>query len=213
MNSSFPSKIGSLISNLRLSKGWTQADLSEKSGVPIRTIQRIEEGKTKRPQPRNRQDLATALEIDVSVFEEACRAGIVSSTVQVVLRPSDNDQTSVSTPIDTAEATASSREEPILINDMGTPRLFDYFCGRDDLLKKLKDQLCGGKITRSIALYGKPGVGKTAIAMAIANDSTVQHYFHGGILWAGLGTTPDIERIQRRWRNYKTSKQRRCRWR
>lgn len=104
-------------------------------------------------------------------------------------------------PLNMLEEDTSDNDRRISVNDTGIPRLFDHFCGRDDLLKKLKDQLCGSKITRSIALYGKPGVGKTAIAMAIANDPTVQQYFHGGILWAGLGTNPDIERIQRRWRN------------
>lgn len=201
MDSLFPSRLGSLLKQLRRSKGWTQADLFEKSKVPIRTIQRIEEGRTKSPQSENLKSLAKAFGIEVGVLQEACWDGKASDTVQTANYASDNDTPFPLMSRDTTEATMSSRVEQNLVNDMGIPRLFEHFLGRDDLIKILKDQLCGGKRTRTIAIYGKPGVGKTAIAIAIANDPTVQQYFHGGIFWAGLGTDPDIERIQRRWSN------------
>ena len=44
------------------------------------------------------------------------------------------------------------------------------------------------------ALGGLPGVGKTALAAAIATDPDVQAHFADGILWAGLGKSPDLRR-------------------
>lgn len=38
-------KIGEHIKEIRISKGFTQSELSEKSGVELRTIQRIENSK------------------------------------------------------------------------------------------------------------------------------------------------------------------------
>ena len=37
-------KIGEHIKEIRISKGFTQVELSEKSGIAVRTIQRIENG-------------------------------------------------------------------------------------------------------------------------------------------------------------------------
>jgi hypothetical protein len=44
--------------------------------------------------------------------------------------------------------------------------------GRDDLLKQLKGQLLAGKSI--IALHGLPGVGKTALAVALAHEPQVR---------------------------------------
>src|SRR5215470_11718762 len=41
------------------------------------------------------------------------------------------------------------------------------------------------------ALDGLPGVGKTALAVAVSLDAAVQAHFADGILWAGLGPHPD----------------------
>src|SRR6185437_12020909 len=49
------------------------------------------------------------------------------------------------------------------------------------------------------ALSGLPGVGKTAIALALAHDPEVQACFPDGILWAGLGRTPQILEILSQW--------------
>ncbi len=111
MNSSSPSNIGDLISHLRRSKRWTQAELSEKSGVPERTIQRIEERRTKKPHKQNLKDLAATLEIDEKVLIEACRAGKASDTGQVTDSLPSDDQITASTPSDTTEITPSPSNE------------------------------------------------------------------------------------------------------
>jgi transcriptional regulator with XRE-family HTH domain len=41
--------------------GWTQRDLAAASGVPERTLERIESGQTRRPHPRTMAALESAL--------------------------------------------------------------------------------------------------------------------------------------------------------
>ncbi|HEX9057145.1 MAG TPA: tetratricopeptide repeat protein [Ktedonobacterales bacterium] len=62
--------------------------------------------------------------------------------------------------------------------------------GRTQMLGRLKQQICvaGARV----ALAGLPGVGKTALALALVHDSDVQRYFPDGVLWAGLGPQPNV---------------------
>ncbi len=70
--------------------------------------------------------------------------------------------------------------------------------GRHQLLENLKLQLQSRK---NLALNGLPGVGKTTLVVKLVNTREVLEYFQGGILWAGLGSEPNIPRILRRWSN------------
>jgi transcriptional regulator with XRE-family HTH domain len=71
--------------------------------------------------------------------------------------------------------------------------------GRDSLLVQLKQQLCASENVALTALNGIPGVGKTALAVALANDADVQESFRDGILWAGLGPEPNVIGLLSRW--------------
>ncbi len=71
--------------------------------------------------------------------------------------------------------------------------------GRDPLVRQLKEQLCVGESLGLSALDGLPGVGKTALALALAYDPEVRAHFGDGILWAGLGPTPNPLRVLTRW--------------
>jgi len=75
---------------------------------------------------------------------------------------------------------------------LAPPRLEKYFVGRDDLLRDLKERLFAGGILAASALTGLPGVGKTALAIALAYDCEVIGHFQDGVLWAGLGRQPDV---------------------
>jgi len=83
-----------------------------------------------------------------------------------------------------------------------TPRSYDHqvpflalprppydLVGRDDLLQDMKQRLFAGD---SLALNGLPGVGKTALAIELANDAQVLKHFWDGVLWIGLGRQPDV---------------------
>ena len=71
--------------------------------------------------------------------------------------------------------------------------------GREKELAQLKAMLFekGGAVLT--ALNGLPGVGKTTLAVALANDEELRAHFHDGVLWAGLGPEPNVQGQLRRW--------------
>jgi len=73
---------------------------------------------------------------------------------------------------------------------MAPPRNPDGLAGRADILLELRSRLIAGRA--DIALYGLPGVGKTALAVELAHDRQVREAFPDGVLWAGLGQRPEL---------------------
>lgn len=80
----------------------------------------------------------------------------------------------------------------VIVPFLAPPRPQHPFIGRDGLLNTLKKQILDGDKSIALsALNGLPGVGKTALAVALAHDQEVLSYFTGGVLWAGLGYHPN----------------------
>jgi tetratricopeptide (TPR) repeat protein len=73
------------------------------------------------------------------------------------------------------------------------------FVGRLDLIQAVKAQLIGGGNKALAALDGKPGVGKTTLALYLAWESEVQEHFWGGVLWTSLGFNASFDYQLRRW--------------
>lgn len=73
--------------------------------------------------------------------------------------------------------------------------------GRGELIAELRRQLDTQKGLLQIALNGLPGVGKTTLAVQLANDAELQAIFKDGILWAGLGPQPNLLTSFSRWGN------------
>ncbi|HYU71128.1 MAG TPA: tetratricopeptide repeat protein, partial [Ktedonobacteraceae bacterium] len=71
--------------------------------------------------------------------------------------------------------------------------------GRYDEMTEVKQRLFAGSSVALTALNGLPGVGKTALAIALVHDEEVRKHFRDGILWAGLGPDPNIDRRLIRW--------------
>lgn len=59
--------IGEKVSQIRKEKAWSQEDLAERSGISVRTIQRIEKNGSK-PRPFTIQTLACALDVEVATL-------------------------------------------------------------------------------------------------------------------------------------------------
>jgi len=68
----------------------------------------------------------------------------------------------------------------------------DKLVGRDELFSKLKQLLLARGDPPRIVLQLLPGVGKSELAIHLARDRTVREHFSGGVLWANLGSKPDI---------------------
>lgn len=70
--------------------------------------------------------------------------------------------------------------------------------GRDGLLSDLLARLTAGH-SPALSTDGLPGVGKTALAVALAHDERVRQVLPDGVLWGGLGVNPDVVTVQNQW--------------
>jgi len=78
----------------------------------------------------------------------------------------------------------------------GVPPLPKAFVGGDERVAELRGRIMGGGV---LALEGTGGVGKTALATALAWDADVLAHFSGGVLWASLGPSPNADELLNRW--------------
>ncbi len=69
--------------------------------------------------------------------------------------------------------------------------------GRDALIERLEALVAFG--CRRIALYGLPGVGKTALLTHLAHSGVVQNQYPEGVLWATVGMKPKPLSILNEW--------------
>ena len=79
---------------------------------------------------------------------------------------------------------------------VGVPSSRRELIGRKSLLDGVVKRLLSGE---HLALYGRGGVGKTALAIGVANDPRIHAHFADGVLWAGLGTSPNVAEVLDRW--------------
>lgn len=80
------------------------------------------------------------------------------------------------------------------------PDLPPYFVPREELFAIKR--LLLGRPTASLApitLHGPAGMGKTALAAALAHDADVLRAFPDGVLWASLGAGDDAQHAQAMW--------------
>ena len=71
--------------------------------------------------------------------------------------------------------------------------------GRERVVQQIKLALLQND---DVAIYGFAGIGKSALAVALAYDQDIRQHFTDGILWSALGPSPDIARILARWKAF-----------
>lgn len=79
---------------------------------------------------------------------------------------------------------------------LAPPRASLPLVGRDDVLNECVQCLVRGEL---VVVEGLPGVGKSALAAAVAHHPAVLAHFADGVLWAGLGPDPDVDAELMTW--------------
>ena len=90
----------------------------------------------------------------------------------------------------------SGKKPPLFVNVPPLPE--QKLVGREKMLDDLVRRLIAGE-SPALSTKGMPGVGKTALAIALAHDQRVLAHFTGGVLWADLGPSPDVPATQAAW--------------
>ena len=156
--------VGPLLRALRAGRLLTQEELADAAGVSVRTVRSLEGDRPRPPRPETVRRLADALQVtgdERRRFEAACAGRAVPSP------------TAVPTP-ETLPPAARN------------------FCGRtneiDHVVSVLVPEPYGGVVGVPIAtVVGKPGVGKTALALQVAHRLQALGRFPDGRLYANLG--------------------------
>ncbi|MEO8971254.1 MAG: tetratricopeptide repeat protein [Ktedonobacteraceae bacterium] len=163
-------------------KGWSQEHVGQEVGTDSFTVSRWERGITM-PSPHFRQKLTALFEM---------------SAMELGLIPPEKEEK-------TSEVVSSPGALPLTQAQILDPAIPPPLAGehglvgREELLRTLKQRLLAGKRAALSALNGLPGVGKTALATALAHDDEVRAHFSDGVLWAGLGYEPDVLGLLSRW--------------
>jgi len=160
----------------RKRQGWSQAEIAEALGVSTRTVSRWEQG-IALPHPYYLEQLCDLF-------------GKTAEELNLLPDIRDNDVSEeVSLP-------ASFLADPAIPESREHA---DRLLGRDKLLMQIKKRLFAADSISMTALGGLPGIGKTALATALATDQQVQAHFRDGILWAKLGPRPNVLGQLARW--------------
>ena len=98
-------------------------------------------------------------------------------------------------------ATSIPQELAEPIDDVAIPFALKHpLVGREQDLIRIKAALWETESSVVLAaLNGLPGVGKTSLAITLVHDPEIRAYFSDGILWAGLGPTPNLAWLLSRW--------------
>jgi transcriptional regulator with XRE-family HTH domain len=179
-------------------RGWSQSKVAEMLGTTTRTVIRWEQGEVV-PYPYYRERLCTVY------GKNAKQLGLVIG--ESLQQDCFEDQESMPIELELPPELPISFPPPELAQqafllDPTIPEMLgraESLLGRGRLLAQIKDRLLRADNSPSLALNGLPGIGKTALAVALALDEEIQASFQDGILWAELGPQPDVVGQLARW--------------
>ncbi len=149
-------------------RGWSQATVADKLGTSRKNVSRWECGETL-PSPYFRERLC-------QLFE--CNAEALN------LLPSSGGKDKLDTNVSMTMLLPPTGSSSLLPN-------MQRLVGRESLLQSLLPKIQPGRI---LALTGLPGVGKTKLLETLTQYPQIQERFPDGVIWVGLGPTPDLLR-------------------
>jgi transcriptional regulator with XRE-family HTH domain/tetratricopeptide (TPR) repeat protein len=163
------------LATLRAKHNFSRPQLADLVGVTTLTLGRWERGEAI-PRKYSRDKLCEVLECN----EEAL--GFPKERVSLVVTDTPQDLTAP-------------------LYDIAIPFAPTHpLVGREHYLTRIKAAFRETKSSVVLpALNGLPGVGKTSLAITLVHDPEIRAYFGGGILWAGLGPTPNLAGLLSRW--------------
>ncbi|GER86958.1 hypothetical protein KDW_11200 [Dictyobacter vulcani] len=174
------------LTEARASYNLSQQEVADEIGTTYVNVSRWERGVT-RPNPYFRRKLS-------ALFNK--------SEAELDLQPVKSERASRSAGAASTVASAPALVVPQTIYDPAIPlQPAVQLVGREKDLVLIKQSLKGSGNSALTALNGLPGVGKTALSVALAHDSEIREYFKDGILWASLGPLPNLSSIFSRWGN------------
>lgn len=171
----------------RQARNWSLSKLAEILDTNVRTISRWENGQAI-PSPTYRERLCLLFE------KNARELGILPDSTEKSIQA----ETPRAAPLFQSKILKHS---PLLV-DPQIPDITERassLLGREALLAQVKHRLLHNNRAALTALNGLPGVGKTALAVALATDQEIQARFRDGILWVGLGPRPNVHTLLTRW--------------
>ena len=186
----------------RIGHNWRQHELAEKLGTSVVTIQRWEQG-SHQPSPyfrvklcalfgKSAQELGLAPDDWLSAPPSAIKDGARLAREETVL-------------IQRAVPSAHSPAPLEIPGQVYDPALPSSLLKNEPLVSRVSEvHLLKQRLlidAGSLALSGLPGVGKTALAIALTQDREIAASFRNGMLWASLGREPDRFRLLSRWAN------------
>ncbi|MFI7574515.1 ATP-binding protein [Micromonospora sp. NPDC049497] len=167
-----PTALADLLRGHRLAAGLTQAELASRAGVGVRTVRDLERGRASRPQRTTVELLAGALGLvdpARSAFLAAARGPVPAPRTAPPAQPAAGTEPPAGTTV--------ALPPPVTL------------VGRERDVAELVGMLTADSALRLVSLVGLTGVGKTALALAVAHAVADRH--PGGVAGVLIGTGSD----------------------
>jgi tetratricopeptide (TPR) repeat protein/transcriptional regulator with XRE-family HTH domain len=177
----------------REQRGWSKTTLAKALGTTAANVEQWEQGLLL-PSPSLQEALCRLFGVQPQNLglSPVADSQEQSSGISFLLRPYNTTALAVPASGDTANPLVGIYDPALPL-----PSIYaDELIGRDNLLQECRQQLL---THHCLALYGLPGIGKTALAVALAHDKEIRTQFCDGVLWAALGVHPNVPAILRRW--------------
>ncbi|MGC4859973.1 ATP-binding protein [Micromonospora sp. DT41] len=170
-------RLPELLRTHRRAAELTQAELASRAGVGVRTVRDLERGRSVRPQRTTIELLAAALELTGATraaFLSAARGAAAGEPPQP-----DGDTEATGEPV--RSAAPAALPPPVAL------------IGRDRDVSEVAEMLIAERGPRLVSLVGLAGVGKTALALAVAH-AAARAYPAGvaGVLVGEGSDGPDV---------------------